>query len=351
VTGSGAVYTTTLTSTGSGDGSVGLNLVDNDSVADSLGNKLGGAGAGNGSLTGQVYTIDRTPPTNAPTITSGPSGLVNSASATFSFSSSESGVTGFRCQIDTGPIQVCASPATFSGLPDGSRTFTVRAADAAGNVGSAAATRTWTIDTVPPPAPVLTNKPDDPNGDGIADFTWTDSEAGVTFKCSVENGSFASCSSPFHTIVDVSNDGTHQFAVRAFDAAGNFSTTAYSWKVLHAVNVVVDGNAVGLLYPGGPTREIALVLHNPNNFPVTISLISVTVSASPDNCSAATNVHLEQSSVGNGLSPQTVTVPANTNLTVPSALRPTISLLNLPSSQDACKDGTFTLSYLAKGSK
>jgi hypothetical protein len=60
---------------------------------------------------------------------------------------------------------------------------------------------------------------------------------------------------------------------------------------------------------------------------------------------------LEQSSVGNGLSPQTVTVPANTNLTVPSALRPTISLLNLPSSQDACKDGTFTLSYLAKGSK
>lgn len=353
--GSGAVYTATMASTGSGDGSVGLNLVDNDSIVDALANKLGGTGTGNGSFTGQVYTIDRTSPTNAPTITAGPSGLVNSSSASFSFSSAESGVTGFRCQIDAGPVTVCASPASFSGLPDGSRTFTVRAADAAGNVGAAAATRTWTIDTVPPPAPVLTTKPDDPNGDGIADFDWTDTESPVTYQCSIENRAFTVCpSTSEHAaryIVDVSNDGTHQFSVQAFDAAGNFSTTSYSWKVLHAVNVVVDGNAVGLLYPGGPTLPIALVLHNPNNFPVTITLITVTVSASPAGCSASTNIDLQQSSVGNGPSSQTVTVPANTNLTVSSALRPTISLLNLPSSQNACKNGTFTLSYLAKGSK
>jgi large repetitive protein len=351
VTGSGAGYTATMASTGSGDGSVGLNLGDNDSIKDALNNPLGGTGNGNGNFTGQVYTIDRTPPTNAPTITSGPSGLVNSSSATFVFTSAESGVAGFRCQIDAGPVTVCSSPATFSGLPDGSRTFTVRAADAAGNVGVAAATRSWTIDTVPPPLPVLGTRPDDPNGDGIANFDWTNAESPVTYQCSLENKPFFSCTSPYRSIVDVSNDGQHQFAVRAFDLAGNFSTTFYSWKVLHAVNVVVDGNAVGLLYPGGPAREIALTLHNPNNFPVTITIISATVSASPAGCSAATNVDLLQSNVGNGTNPQTVTVAANTNLTIPSALRPTIRLVETGLNQQACKNGIFTLSYLAKGSK
>lgn len=67
VTGSGANYTVT-TSTGNGSGTIGLNLNDNDSIVDAAGNTLGGTGtgvagggeAGNGSFTGQVYTIDRT---------------------------------------------------------------------------------------------------------------------------------------------------------------------------------------------------------------------------------------------------------------------------------------------------
>ena len=59
--------------TGTGDGSVGLNLVDNDSIAATSGGvKLGGIGIGNGNFTGQVFAIDKTPPANAPTITSGP---------------------------------------------------------------------------------------------------------------------------------------------------------------------------------------------------------------------------------------------------------------------------------------
>jgi len=56
VTGSGSSYTVTA-STGSGPGTLGLNLVDNDSIKDAAGNKLGGTGTGNGNFTGQVYTI------------------------------------------------------------------------------------------------------------------------------------------------------------------------------------------------------------------------------------------------------------------------------------------------------
>ena len=59
---SGTTWTVTASS-GTGSGTLGLNLVDNDSIIDSTSNKLGGAGTGNGSFTGAVYTIDRTPPT------------------------------------------------------------------------------------------------------------------------------------------------------------------------------------------------------------------------------------------------------------------------------------------------
>ena len=66
VTGGPVAYTVTA-STGTGSGTLGLNLVDDDSIADGVGNKLGGTGNGNGNFTGQVYTVDRgaPPPTFA----------------------------------------------------------------------------------------------------------------------------------------------------------------------------------------------------------------------------------------------------------------------------------------------
>ncbi len=60
VTGSGTTWTVTA-NTGSGYGTLGLNLVDDDSIVDGSGNKLGGTGAGNGNFTGQVYTISAIP--------------------------------------------------------------------------------------------------------------------------------------------------------------------------------------------------------------------------------------------------------------------------------------------------
>jgi large repetitive protein len=354
VSGSGASWTvsaSTGTGTPSGSGTLQLRLSSAGAIKDLAGNTLGGSLPVNG----QTYTIDKTAPTTAPTITFGPSGLVNSTNATFAFTG-ETAAT-FQCALEStaNPI-ACTSPTTYSGLAQGAHTFYVRQLDAAGNVGSVFASRSWSIDSIPPPAPVITYMPDDPNGDGIANFDWTESESGTTFKCSIENGQFTACpSTPDHMaryIVDVSNDGTHQFAVRAYDAAGNFGEADYSWKVLHAVNVVADGDADGLLYPGGPTRTIALTLHNPNNFPVTINYINVTVKSSPTGCDASSNLVIAQSNVGNGTNPVTVTVPANSNLTLPSgsATRPTIRMLN-NGNQDACKNGTFTLSYLATGSK
>jgi hypothetical protein len=309
------------------------------------------SGANQSAPASYTWTIDTTAPAT-PSLTAKPASLSNTTSPNFSFTDTEAGVV-FLCKLDAGAYLVCTNPKGYSGLAQGAHSFSVEARDAAGNVSGGAASWSWTVDSIAPAAPVLTYQPDDPNGDGIANFDWT-AEAGATVRCSIENRSFTACPATSdhlaHYIVDVSNDGTHQFAVIAADAAGNSSsTTSYSWKVLHAINVVVDGNAVGLLYPGGPTRQLALVLHNPNKFPVTISLINVSVGAAPAGCSA-TNIALAQSNVGNGPSPQTVTVPANTNLLLPAANRPTITLVDL-GNQDACKNKTFTLNYLAKGSK
>ena len=62
VTGSGAAYNVTA-STGTGDGTIRLDLIDNDSILDQVNNPLGGSGAGNGSFTfGEPYTISRSVP-------------------------------------------------------------------------------------------------------------------------------------------------------------------------------------------------------------------------------------------------------------------------------------------------
>jgi len=57
VTGSGNMYTVTV-DTGSGSGTLRLDVVDNDSIKDGSNNPLGGAGAGNGNFSGgEVYDV------------------------------------------------------------------------------------------------------------------------------------------------------------------------------------------------------------------------------------------------------------------------------------------------------
>jgi hypothetical protein len=63
VSGGPAVYTVSV-STGSGSGTLQLDLLDDDSIADSAGNHLGGSGSANGNFsTGELYSIDKTAPT------------------------------------------------------------------------------------------------------------------------------------------------------------------------------------------------------------------------------------------------------------------------------------------------
>ena len=92
-----------------------------------------------------------------PTITSKPANPTTQTSASFSFTDSQNGVS-FLCQLDGSAFSACSSPQTYSGLGEGSHTFSLKAQDTAGNQ-SAAATFTWTVDPTPPATPIITSTP------------------------------------------------------------------------------------------------------------------------------------------------------------------------------------------------
>jgi hypothetical protein len=96
----------------------------------------------------------------------------------------------------------------------------------------------------------------------------------------------------------------------------------------------------------GVSRAIPLTLTNPNDTPIFVTALTVTVSAdsTPTGCSSADNVQLVQS---NASSADPVLVPANGSVTLTGPPRaPRITLVNLPDvNQDACKKVVFGLTY------
>ena len=92
VSGSGSQYTVTA-GTGNGIGTLGLNLLDNDTIRDSSANPLGGPGV-NGNFTGQTYTIDKTAPSVTIAQAAGQADPTTASPINFTATFSET-VTGF----------------------------------------------------------------------------------------------------------------------------------------------------------------------------------------------------------------------------------------------------------------
>lgn len=237
VTGGSDTYTVTA-DTG-GDGVLGLDLVDDDTIEDATGNKLGGtgtSGAGDGSFTGATYTIDKTAPTVTVNQKAGQADPTNALPILWTVTFSEP-VTGFDASDLTrggtttgGTVAVTGSGASYeislSGSPtNGTTSFTIAAntaQDLAGNNNTASTStdNTVTSDTVAPPAPSVSSS--SPQNNRVT-LTFTDTEAGVTFECQFEATGWVACSSPFTFGPGSQYDGLHNYSVRAVDGAGNRS--------------------------------------------------------------------------------------------------------------------------------
>jgi arylsulfatase A-like enzyme len=163
-------------------------------------------------------------------VTGGPTGLTNQTTAVFQFASDED--ASFECSLDGAPPSPCgAGPAgsqTYGSLAQGSHTFSVFGVDEYNNVSSAAS-RAFTVDSVPPPTPTFTQLPANPSGSTVT-FSFTDSEPGGSFTCSLDGAPAATCTSPT-TLTSLAN-GSHTYSVTSRDNAGNDSTPAtYTWTV------------------------------------------------------------------------------------------------------------------------
>jgi hypothetical protein len=186
----------------------------------------------------RTWTVDLSAPDT--TITSGPEGSVPIASASFSFTSNEAGVS-FQCALDGATFAACTSPHAFSGLAQGEHTFAVRAHDIAGHADPSPATRTWTVDTVAPDITFTSGPPQSGTSGPRVVFGFTVNEGTTT--CSLDNGAFVACTSPYAFNAPA---GAHALRVRATDAAGNTATAVRAWTVQCAAPGVAG--AAGLLH-------------------------------------------------------------------------------------------------------
>lgn len=109
---------------------------------------------------------DTTPP-DTTLDSSGPTGTVNTTSAAFEFSSTKPNST-FECKLDGGEFAACQTGQTYENFPDGPHVFEVRAKDASGNTDATPASRTWTVDTIPPDTTAPTVMTTTPAGKKVA---------------------------------------------------------------------------------------------------------------------------------------------------------------------------------------
>jgi DNA-binding beta-propeller fold protein YncE len=196
-----------------------------------------------GNPTSYPWTIDTTPPTAS--ITDHPTNPSGSTSASFSFTSDEGG-SAFQCSKDGAAYTTCTSPKTYSSLTSTSHTFRVKAIDPAGNV-STAATYTWLIDTTPPSVSI-TSGPTGWAQSTDATFKFSSADAS-SFKCKLDGGSFALCTSPI-TYSSLAA-GQHTFYVEGIDDLGNTSTPVHqSWTVDLQTHRPDNQIATGTTYAG-----------------------------------------------------------------------------------------------------
>jgi LPXTG-site transpeptidase (sortase) family protein len=211
--------------TGTGDGTLGLNMISVTGVTDLAGNALIGL-----PFTGQVYTIDKTAPTVA--INNSPANPTTSQVATFTFATSGD-PTMIECSLDGSVYAACdtATSQSYAGLlTEGFHDFNVRVTDAAGNINIGS--YNWLIDITPPDT-VITGNPADPDNDPnpAFEFMGNDISGIADFECQLDGGGFSLCGTG--NKIGPLTDGPHTFDVRAIDNTGHTDPTpaSYSWTV------------------------------------------------------------------------------------------------------------------------
>jgi hypothetical protein len=264
--------------------------------------------------------------------------------------------TTAECRLGAARWSRCANPKTYLGLSLGEHVFSVRARTAAGR-RSSVNRFTWTIsETPPPPPPTITSGPNSSTTSTDATFQFSVAD-GAAAECRLDAGLWLPCSSPI-VFVGLSV-GTHVFCVRAIAPDGTVGPEACrTWTITAGATeeptgaFTMSGGLPGLIALGS-SGTLPLSVTNPYDFPLRVWSLRVTVLAatSQPGCDGVANLQVTQSNAASGA--LSITIPALGTVTLPAqgATAPVVTMRDLPTNQDACKNATFTLSYSGTGTR
>ena len=187
----------------------------------------------NVDLSGPVIIFDKQPAAQSP---------YDSGNIEFHCEDPEDNCT-FECILDTVPVDCSSGSYSYSSLPEGAHSFSVKATDKAENYTEESVN--WNIDSGVFGV-VITSNPDAYSDSSSAVFEFSANQA-ATFECQIDSGAFEPCSSgkAYNSLLE----GTHTFIVKA-SAGADTVEASYKWVV-----DTVDPNVTINLGPNDPTYE------------------------------------------------------------------------------------------------
>ncbi|MCA1684104.1 MAG: Ig-like domain-containing protein, partial [Actinobacteria bacterium] len=287
MTGSAATRTVTAT-TGSGDGTLGLNLASPASITDAAGNTM------SASLTGASYTLDRSAPTGV-TLTM-PSGTLRGSVTLSATASDTSAITVVRLQrspagagtwtdacTDSSSPYACAFDTTV--VADGSYDFRATATDAAQNTGTSTVAANRLIDNVGPTVALADPGADvratialiatagDGAGSGVASVRIERSPADVNTWSEV----CTDTSSPYVCSLDTTTlaNGGYDLRAVATDLSANVTTST-----IQTIGVDNAPPTITLTDPGSPLSGTVILTSTPADVDSGIATVTIQRAAS-----------------------------------------------------------------------
>jgi hypothetical protein len=149
-------------------------------------------------------------------------------------------------------------------------------------------------------------------------------------------------------------DGTTTLGVTA-SGTGTSGSSATATLVVDskqsAKPFTLAGDVLGALYPGAPPRPVDLAVTNTNNQPIRLTNLGVTLASVTRNGVPVQGCSAGDFAIRQYAGSYPLTVPAGssstrlTSLGVPTSALPTVTFVDAPRSQDACRGVTVQLAY------
>ena len=199
---------------------------------------------------------------------------------------------------------------------------------------------------------MITRAPASLTYDTSAHFEFSDQGKQGSFQCRLDNAPFVPCG-PGGTSYQGLDPGQHCFYVLAIQGGYRSAPRGFCWQcrpIRVNGDFTIGANAPHLFYPG-TSEPLDLAITNPFKFPIKVLSVSVTVepvpakNGAPDPaCPAAANL-LVTRPLGATLAIPARSTKSLSDLGVPQAQWPVLTMPDLPTNQDACEGATFTLLY------